>query len=195
MKKLYTLIALLVSFIVFTATAQNNLPKEGPGFYFNNFQHYKDKNVDSALYYARLLAANENYLPTLEDLLHDSYAQAFLKRLPEQFNDDQKEAFKQMVASARKLLPAMLADTNAVLKKTVQPIYYWTQVQQNINDDSRVRELVGEFMKTQLSTTDMDENRVARYALLIHQEIAQKKSLEPTAKELLTPVKAYLKRL
>lgn len=186
MKKLYTLITLLLPFIVFTATAQNNLPKEGPGFYFNSFQHYKEKNVDSALYFARLLAANEDYLPILEDLLHDNYAQAFLPYLAKRFPG--------MVANARQLLSAMMADNNPVLKNGVQPIYYWTQVQENINNDARVRELVDEFIKTQLSTTDLDENRVARYALLIHQEIAPKTSLESTAKELLTPVIANLKK-
>ncbi len=39
----------------------------------------------------------------------------------------------------------------------------------------------------------MFANRVARYALLIHREIAPKKSMQATAKQLLTPVMANLK--
>src|SRR5687768_8387284 len=109
MKKLYALLSLLLPLYYITATAQDNLPKEGPGFYFNSFQHYKDKNVDSALYFIRLLA-NKNYLSTFEDLLHDTYAQSFLKSLPGDFdNETQKQAYKKMVDSARKLLPAMMA--------------------------------------------------------------------------------------
>jgi thiol-disulfide isomerase/thioredoxin len=192
MKKLYTLLTLLLPF-TYAAIAQN-LPTEGPGFYFNSFQNYRTKNIDSALYYIRLLASDKKYLPTLEDLLHNSFAQSFMKRAESDFdNEEQKQYFLKDVAIARKLLPAMMADKNPDLKKTVMPIYYWTRVQENENNDALLRELVTEFINTQLSTTDLYANKVGRYALLIHQVIAPKKSLESTTNELLQPVITNLK--
>ncbi|WP_165760182.1 TlpA family protein disulfide reductase [Niastella populi] len=192
MKKLYVLLTLSLSFS-FAGFAQNG-PTEGPGYYFNGFQHYRTKNVDSALYFIRLLASDKKYLPTLEDLLHNSFAQSFIKRTDSDFvNEAQKQYYLKDVETARILLPAMMADKNAGLKKAVQPVYYWARVQENENNDALLRELVAEFINTQLSTTDMYTNRVGRYALLIHRVIAPKKSLEATANELLKPVITNLK--
>lgn len=194
MKKHYSLITLLLPLFFLTANAQNNLPTEGPAFYFNSFQHYKDKNVDSALFFARKLTVNNNYLPRLEDLLHNSYAQAFLPMWEKKKMDSTKrQLYKNMQASARKLLPAMMADDNPHLKKAVMPIYYWTQVQENENENKRLEELVTEFIKTKLSTNDLYSNRVGRYALLIYQVIAPKKSLQPTTEKLLKSLVDNLK--
>ncbi len=192
MKKLYILLTLLLPFTC--AVIAQTLPTEGPGFYFNSFQNYKTRDIDSALYFIRLLASDKKYLPTLENLLHNSFAQSFMKRADSDFkNEAQKQAHMNELEAARKLLPAMMADKNPDLKKAVQPIYYWTRVQENENNDALLRELVTEFINTQLSTTDIYANKVGRYALLIHQVIAPKKTLESTTKELLQPVITNLK--
>ncbi len=50
-----------------------------PGDYFNGFQKHKDMSIDSAMYYIRFLAAEDNYNAMLQDLLHNSFALSFQK--------------------------------------------------------------------------------------------------------------------
>lgn len=197
MKRSFTLVALLFPAFFFSAKAQlQGLPTEGPGFYFNNFQHYRDNNADSAMYFIRKLAGNNDYQSTLEDLIHNSFAQTFLKTLEKQIPESDsvhRKMFMEWQATGRLLLSAMMTDSNQRLRTTVLPIYYWTQVQENENNEKQLQQLVNEFTKTQLNTNDLYANRVGRYALLIHQLIAQKRSLQPIAKQLLEEVTIKLK--
>lgn len=197
MKRSFILVALLFPAFFFNAKAQlQDLPTEGPGFYFNSFQNYKDHNVDSALYFIRKLAGNKDYQSTLEELIHNSFAQTFLKSIEKQIPESDtmhRKMLMKMQATGRILLPAMMADTNQRLKTTVLPLYYWSQVQENENNEKRLQELVTEFTKTQLNSNDLYTNRVGRYALLIHQLIAPKRSLQPIAQQLLDRVTIKLK--
>ena len=61
-------------------------------------------------------------------------------------------------------------------------------------NEKRLQELLAEFTKTQLSTNDLYTNRVGRYALLIHQIIATKRSLQPAAKQLVAQVTENIKK-
>src|SRR6478735_7877999 len=128
MKRSFTLVALLFPAFFFNAKAQlQDLPTEGPGFYFNSFQNYKDHNVDSALYFIRKLAGNKDYQSTLEELIHNSFAQTFLKSIEKQIPESDtmhRKMLMKMQATGRILLPAMMADTNQRLKTTVLPLYY-----------------------------------------------------------------------
>jgi thiol-disulfide isomerase/thioredoxin len=196
MKKVFTPALLLLSCFFFSAHAQpSNLPTEGPSFYFNSFQHYKDNNVDSALYFIRKLALDQNDLPLLEHLLHNSYASIFLKSTERRIKDTTRlKGLLNARAKSRLILSALMADSNQNLKNTAQPISYWILIQESENDEKRLQELVAEFTKTQLSTNDLYTNRVGRYALLIHQMIATKSSLQPAAKQLLEQVTVNIKK-
>jgi thiol-disulfide isomerase/thioredoxin len=196
MKRSFTLAALLFTLFLFNANAQpSNLPTEGPGFYFNNFQNYRDKNVDSAMYWLRKLAADKSDLTLLADLLHNSYASIFLKSLERRMPDSIKlKGLFKARDTARIILSAMIADNNQNLKNTALPIYYWVLIQENETNEKRLQELVAEFTKTQLSTNDLYTNRVGRYALLIHRIIATKTSLQPAAKQLLAQVTENIKK-
>jgi hypothetical protein len=77
----HVLMAVIFSALFYPLFGQNsNRPIDGPGFYFKSFQEYKDKNSDSAKHYLRRLAANTSYNSTLQDLLHNSFAQSFQKK-------------------------------------------------------------------------------------------------------------------
>lgn len=196
MKRSFTLAVLLFTLSLFNANAQpTNLPTEGPAFYFNNFQNYKGKKADSALYWARMLASDKSNLEQLQDLLHNSYASIFMKSLESEMTDSIKlKRFLKARDTARSLLSALVADSNDDLKNTALPIYYWVLVQENENDEKRLQELVTEFKKTQLATNDLYTNRVGRYALLIHQVIVTKSSLQPMAEQLLMQVKKNIQK-
>ena len=196
MKTSFILTILIFTLLIFNANAQpSNLATEGPGLYFNNFQHYQNKNADSALYWVRKLASDKNGLTLLEDLLHNSYASIFLKSLESKMRDPIKlKGRLQAKATCRSILSAMIADNNQNLKNTALPIYYWVQMQENQNDEKRLQELVTEFTKTQLATKDLYTNRVGRYALLTYQIIATKSSLQPAASQLLAQVTNNIKK-
>lgn len=78
----------------------------------------------------------------------------------------------------------MMADNNRNLVNNVTPIYYWTKVQQNENDTGKLIEWTNKFIATELSTNDIYQNRIGRYALLIYQVISQKKELKSLAEQL-----------
>src|ERR1035437_2738531 len=116
------------------------LPKDGPAFYFNSFQKYRNTNVDSSLYFARLLAMNPDDSTTLEDLLHNSFAQSFLIPSEELTNamktmdSLQKKEYQKMLTISPIILDRMMSDSNIYLVNTVKPINFWVKVQQNENN-------------------------------------------------------------
>ena len=74
----------LLSFLV-CETANSQTQKvvgESPILYLNNFRKFTNNelNVDSAFYYVKKLALNKQFEQLLKDLLHDSFAQAFIKK-------------------------------------------------------------------------------------------------------------------
>lgn len=186
MRKNFTLIALLFPLFYCTANGQEqNLPQDGPSFYFNSFQNYREKNVDSALFYLRKLADDDRRGSLLEDLLHNTFAYSFIRI---------RQGKTTRLESSRAILSAILADNDRDLKKAAQPISYWVQVMDNENDDKRLAELVTEFTKTCLSSDDVYSNKTGRYGLLIYQVIAQKQSMQPMADQLLNQLTAKLKK-
>ncbi len=81
MKK-WTLILLCLFTAVSVRAQTSGPPRESPADYFNDFVNFtqeKTFDADSALYYARKLASNEKYAVLLNDLIHNSFAQAFIQ--------------------------------------------------------------------------------------------------------------------
>lgn len=189
------LTALFLSFIIHAAYSQaDNTPKDGPAYYFNSFQRYKDTNPDSALYFVKLLAATPTSTALLQNLLHNSFAQVFNKMWVSQATDSISKAnLKKRVDIGHSILKAMMADSNQNLVNSAAPIYYWTQIQQNENNTQKLIALTNAFTASQLSATDIYNNRVGRYALLIYQVLLQEKELNTLAKNLFATTKIKLK--
>lgn len=183
----FTLTVLLISFFLTTYGQSDNRPKEGLRSYANSFQSYRDKNVDSSLYFVRLLAADPKYSGTLQILLHNVFAQTFQKKWEEEAKDSlQKIELKKEVAIGLKILEGMVADSNRNLVNSAKPIYFWVKIQQNENNNKELIKLTNEFIKTELSVNDIYPNRIGRYAFLIHQVISKKKELSNLAEILFT---------
>lgn len=171
-----------------------NSPNNSAIFYSQSFQAYNYSNPDSALYYARLLAANSNYTSFLEDLLHNAFPQVFQKMWERRITDSlEKAGLKKRVEMSHLILKGMMADTNQNLVNCATPIYYWTQIQQNENNIKNLIELTNKFMTSQLSSNDIYQNRIGRYALLIYQVISQKKELNKLATRLFATTTSKLK--
>jgi thiol-disulfide isomerase/thioredoxin len=185
----------LLSSLSFIASGQtNNRPTTGPGYYFNSFQKYGDKNPDSALFYVRKLASDPSYIKLLQELLHNSFAQAFQKMWEREITDSaEKEQNKKWTQTSHVILNAMITDSNQTLANTAMPIYFWTEVQKNYNDDKKLIELTNEFTATQLSADDLYNNRVGRYALLIYQVISEREALKEMSGKLFNTIASRLK--
>lgn len=72
----------------------------------------------------------------------------------------------------------MITDSIQNLVVSATPIYYWTQAQQYENNSSKLNKIANDFIKTQLSNNDIYNNRVGRYALLIHQIVSNNSKLK-----------------
>jgi thiol-disulfide isomerase/thioredoxin len=196
----FTLTTVFIALFFFTVNGQSQeLPKEGPAFYFNSFQKYRNTNIDSSLYFARLLAVNPDDSTTLEDLLHNSFAQSFLTPSEELINamknmdSLQKKEYQKMLTISPIILDRMMSDSNINLVNTVKPINFWVKVHQNENNINELTKLTNEFIKTELSINDIYKNRVGRYALLIYQVISQKPELNNLSEKLFTTTIEKLK--
>lgn len=189
-----------IAFFFFTTISgqSQEMPKDGPGFYFNSFQKYRNTSIDSSLYFARLLAANPDYSATLEDLLHDTFAQSFLvsdeiTEMLKHADSSQKKEYQNMLTISPVILDKMVSDTSANLVNNAKPIYYWVKVMQNKGNSRELIKLTNEFIETELTTNDLYKNRVGRYAFLIYQVISQKPELNKLADKLFTVTNEKLK--
>lgn len=170
------LITCLACFALLFAQAQepSNLPTGGPGYYFNGFQFTYSKHLDSALYFARQLAQDASYNRILQDLMHDSFAQTFLD-LSEEDKKGMKPGelarHKERTKKGDSLLRMMLADTCTRLVRCVQPMAYWVNLKSNKANSAKAASIVNGFLAKEFADADAENRRLARYALLIYQEL------------------------
>lgn len=150
--------------------------------YFNGFQHTKSdpSKINLTLSYAQALARECPAI--LQSLFHTFFAQAFSPHI--RGNRDN--------ANERKLLDLCINDTNQVLVQAARPIYLWVQIQENANNTADLIKLTNNFIDTQFNTLDLYDNRTARYALLIYQQINSNKKCSQTAQILLSKTTAAL---
>lgn len=157
MKK--TITTAIAVFVLTSVYAQ----EQGRISYPNKFQQfvYSVKSEDSAVYYMRMMAANEKmYGTVLTFLVHDSYAQAFNRK-------DDIEGRKY----AKSILLKAYHDTSRVLTETLRPVYYLVQAQDLQNNIDELRSIVNNFIKTELTPAKLYSQRTGRYGLMIHQLI------------------------
>jgi thiol-disulfide isomerase/thioredoxin len=178
------LISLCLLLVYFSINAQvKKAPEESPFAYFNGFQN--STNVDSSLYFARKLAADPRYAILLQELMHNSFAQTFIKPTQPVINPVKREELSGRLNWSKQLLSKMVTDSNKRLAQCVTPIYYWVKIQDTEDDIDIQRQLTNKFIKEELHQDDFYQNRVGRYALLIHQKISNKEKLNDISKQLL----------
>ena len=152
--------------------------------------NHSHKDVDSSLYFVRLLAASPASESSLQDLLHDAYAQTFLSMWDtmHDITDTQRIEIKKGKAVAYKILDGMIADTCKLLLKIIQPIYLWTKIVENKNNDKELIKLTNKFIATESTTsnTGFYGNRLPRYAFLIYQIISKRAALNKLSGQLFT---------
>jgi thiol-disulfide isomerase/thioredoxin len=164
--------------------------EESPVVYFNAFQN--SANVDSSLYFARKLASDPKNAVLLQELLHNSFAQEFTNH-PQTINDPSKrDKLSKRLKWSKLLLSRMATDSNNRLAQSVSPIYYWVKVQDSEDNINTQRQITNQFIKEELSHSDLYENRVGRYALLIHQIISKEEKLNGLSKLLIDRTTAFL---
>lgn len=196
MKK--ALIISIASLSILFAQGQelSNLPKSGPGYYFNGFQATHSSRLDSALYFARKLAENPAYNYMLQDLMHNSFIQTFLelpKEAVKEMKPDKFAQYKERVRKGDTLLQMMVADTCKRLVRSVQPIAYWVSVKKAKTNPEKIAPIINEFLAKELSAVDTDNRRLARYALLMYQELGATPSPAKLADQLLLAAYTHLK--
>lgn len=176
-------------FLCSAKAQESKQSQESPNDYFNNFQKYSDTqpNADSAFYYVRKLASNDKYVFLLKELLHLSFAQAFI---PKEVNDT--NALNHQLLN-KEILKKIVSDTTKLLLETAKPMYLWIKAQDNKNDLSALTKITNEFIKEELSSGDIYKNSVGRYGLMIYQIISEKTTLKPLAGKLFTIIYSNLK--
>ncbi len=172
----FRLTALFLSlFFLHTLGQSNDESRNKMAFYSDSFQSYMGNNIDSSLYFIRMIAANPRYSANLKDCLHNRFAVLFGKIYEG----------STIGITAYKILEVMVADSNEKLVNSAKPLYYWAKIQRSENDNNELVKLTNAFIKSELSK-DIYNNRAGRYALLIYQVIFQKKELNELAERLLS---------
>lgn len=196
MKKL-TLLLLCLSVAASAQTQSAGPPQESPVDYFNDFANFtqeKSFDADSALYNARKLASNERYVVLLSDLIHNSFAQAFIQYPPDPDTSPERvEKRKRATIQHRELLAMMVKDTNARLRAAVEPISLWTEAQEKQDDPASLISLSRKFLDQYVASKDSYGNHLDRYGLLIYQLISGKEELKPVATKFFGTIKENLR--
>lgn len=190
MRKLKLLISLLG--ITLNVLAQDAINS------FNGFQRTKAAYPDSAIRYFRRLAVLEPN--SAEDLLHNSFSQAFSSFTKEKMTSD--TAFLAMLKkrnvsldsvfatlnkekkAAGHLLAAFENDTDPFVKANAFPIQAWVNAQSNAKNPVKLAEIGNQYYEYLSAENDLYEQRKGRYGLLIAQLIAKHSQLKPTANQL-----------
>lgn len=187
-----SLLALMLFLYSFSAVAQvNKVPVENAGTYFNGFQN--SENVDSLMYFSRKLAANPRYIGILQDLLNNEFAQEFIRSEPLTTDAAGREKASVRLKRSKLLLNRMAFDTSKALAKAVQPLFFWTQVQDSENNTEQQGKFTNSFLSAGLAAGDVYQNRAGRYALLIWQLISKKPELKTLTDNLFDSVSRQLK--
>lgn len=184
------IILLILSISIHTASAQINVSyAERPSAYFNNFQLFTEEHpdADSAVYYLKKLASKKEYGYMLGDLLHNSFAQSFLRK--DTANETAAQHKHQLLSN--QILAKAVADTGMLLQQAMKPLYLWKTAQEHKENPARLAEISREFINTQLAG-DIYINKAGRYGMMIYQIIATQPSLKDLAAVLLEKVSGNL---
>ena len=168
---------------------------ESPALYLNSFQKFThdELNADSAFYYVKKLASNNQYEPLLKNLLHNSFVQIFIRKDFEGEIDSNKINIRNKQLSLSKaILSRIEADTIYLLKEIAKPIILWTKIQDNTNNISLLTTLTNEFITQHLTPSKFYTNRTGRYGLLIHKIISEQSDLKSLASEMFNYIKDNL---
>ncbi len=189
MKKLPLLFLFLA--LVISAQAQpGGPPRESPSDYFNDFTDFtqdESYNADSALYYTRKLASNERFSFLLNELIHNSFAQAFI-----QYIETDPERAERAIRY-KQLLAMMAVDTNARLRETVDPVLLWTKAQEKPDDTAFLIDITNTFLDEYQTSKRNYGYHMDRYGLMIYQFIYGKEEIKPLATKLFDVITENLK--
>ena len=155
----------------------------------NNFQKYSNDgfNADSAFFYIQQLALNEQNIFLLKSLLHNSFAQNFIR------SDNMDDYYLKKEVVGKEILMKIISDTNKLLLETVKPLYLWVEVQSDTGNAAAVTNFTNEFINTQLASGNLYNNSIGRYGLLIYQTISKNKELKILSEKLFSIIYDNLK--
>jgi hypothetical protein len=132
--------------------------------HFNNFQEYKDTNVDSAVYFAKRLATPAS-ADLLNELLHNTFALSFISHTNAVAAVDKSS---EKIEHSKIILSQMLSADNNILSNSLRPIELWTKAQKNYDNIGELKKIILEFSKLEFATNKTFPKRSERYALLIY---------------------------
>lgn len=165
----FSITILFLFIFIFFADAQNE-PSNKSIYYYNSFRGYTHKNVDSSLFFERLLASSQTGQFTVENALNDMTDFESNWQPPTDSLTFWSEYDKGQKI-LRILLDSMVVDKNKIIAKAAQPLCLWLSIRQNEQNDTELIKYTSQFIATQLPAKGVYENRVGRYALLIYKII------------------------
>lgn len=184
------LLLILLSFIVFLSVSGQDKRKveELNSFYEEGYRRSRiGENIDSALFYIKKLALNQEGFSYVQTLMHSGIAGNFfgLETIP-----------KGELERYYLILNKIVSGSDKNLANAAKPLFLCVLAQHNKDDDEILTNLTNEFIKTQLTITKSDfyKNRISMYAFLIYDIISKKEKLKRTSTLLLQAVVNKLKK-
>ncbi|TDE15193.1 TlpA family protein disulfide reductase [Dyadobacter psychrotolerans] len=184
MKRYKLILIFLVFYISLSAQPPKNDP-ESPSFLFNQFQKFSYENADSSFYYIRKLASNKRKGDLLTDLLHNQFAQKIMQFSPTDNQGPDILEKKLARTIALDVLAKIMSDTTRQLLQSAHPLFLLAEVHNNRDDPKALKNLVEEFIKTEIEGKDIYQHRAGRYGLMISQIIEKQPALKPLQKRLM----------
>ncbi|ACT96601.1 TlpA family protein disulfide reductase [Dyadobacter fermentans] len=193
--KLIVLFALTVLLIPNPSTAQQQQFDDTPIRNINTFYQFIDEklNKDSAFFYLQKVAGHGLSASRIPGIIHEELAQYVLNRsFPPDMDSAIVARFRRGQVVNKQLMEMIMADTNKVLKGAVNPLYLFSKIQDNPNDNQKLAQIANQFIREELSDKDIYSNRSGRYALMIYPLLRSQKELQPLAATLLKKTSDYV---
>ncbi len=174
-----------------------SLPDDSPGDLYNRFNTFTEINLNeaSALVCIQKLAANKMGYNLLQDLVHNSYAQVVIDR-PFPAGMDSAKIKKGIILRDfnKILLATIMQDTSKVLVHMVKPLFIYSKIETAAGNSVQLAALTDQFIKEELSDTDIYSNRAGRYALMIYGRINAIPELKQQSEKLFKIVYDHLEK-
>lgn len=169
---------------------------DSPARYINNFYKFTDSdlNADSALFYLQKIEHHKLGSARLPNIIHEELAQQIVNRtFPADMDTSKINVIRRVRSFNKQLMIRIISDTSTLIKKITNPLFIFSNVQDNTGDNVKLAELSNRFIREELSDADIYSNRAGRYALMIYSIINSKAELKPLAAKMLDKMIVYLK--
>ncbi|CAG5071562.1 Thiol-disulfide oxidoreductase ResA [Dyadobacter sp. CECT 9623] len=166
------------------------------GANLSNIKKYMDEkpNADSAFHFIQAFSKDTSAVTKeiLTQIIHYSLAQ--LLDSTALYSDSLKAInAKQNSDLGKALLDKLTRRNTTQLAEMLRPLHNWFQIKESANKVSSISVITDDFIKNEITSKDLYENRSGRYGVMIYKMLLTNRDLYPVSEKLFSALNQNLK--